>query len=70
MYLRPSKMQNITALLIDLDGVLYEADEPVPGAAAAIQWLRENGVPGAITIWFFSAPATLFAVYNKLREAA
>jgi len=27
-------------------------------------------VPGAITIWFFSDPATLFAVYNKLREAA
>jgi len=42
MYLRPSKMQNITALLIDLDGVLYEADEPVPGAAAAIQWLRDG----------------------------
>ncbi len=35
----------MTALLIDLDGVLYEADEPVAGAAAAIQWLGENGVP-------------------------
>lgn len=35
----------MTALLIDLDGVLYETDQPLPGAAATIQWLREQGVP-------------------------
>ena len=33
------------ALLIDLDGVLYETDKPLPGAAATIQWLRERDVP-------------------------
>ena len=33
------------ALLIDLDGVLYEADTLIPGAAEAIAWLRDRGVP-------------------------
>ncbi len=33
------------ALLIDLDGVLYESDQAVPGAAAAVQWLHDHGVP-------------------------
>lgn len=32
-------------LLIDLDGVLYEGDAPVGGAAAAISWLEDNAVP-------------------------
>jgi len=35
----------MTALLIDLDGVLYETETPVPGAAAAVRWLRENAIP-------------------------
>lgn len=35
----------MTALLIDLDGVLYEADQPVPGAAEAIAWVQNNAVP-------------------------
>ncbi len=30
----------MTALLIDLDGLIYEAKEPVPGAAEAIAGLR------------------------------
>jgi ribonucleotide monophosphatase NagD (HAD superfamily) len=30
----------MTALLIDLDGLIYEAEEPVPGAAEAIAWRR------------------------------
>ncbi len=35
----------MAALLIDLDGVLYEAERPVPGAAEAIYWLRDNAIP-------------------------
>lgn len=35
----------MTALLIDLDGVLYEGDEPVPGAAEAAAWIREQNIP-------------------------
>jgi len=31
------------AFLFDLDGVLYRGDDPVPGAAAAIEVLREAG---------------------------
>jgi HAD superfamily hydrolase (TIGR01458 family) len=35
----------MTALLIDLDGVIYEAEEPVAGAAETIAWLRDNAIP-------------------------
>ncbi len=30
----------MTVLLIDLDGLNYKAEEPAPGAAEAIAWLR------------------------------
>ena len=33
------------AFLIDIDGVLYVGGSPVPGAIAAISYLRENGYP-------------------------
>ena len=32
-------------VLLDLDGVLYVGDEPVPGAAAAVDWLEREGIP-------------------------
>jgi HAD superfamily hydrolase (TIGR01458 family) len=32
-------------VLLDLDGVVYVGDEPVPGAAAAVEWLDREGVP-------------------------
>lgn len=35
----------MTALLIDLDGVLYETERPVPGAAEAVRWLQDEAVP-------------------------
>ncbi len=35
----------MSALLIDLDGVIYEADTAVPGAAAAVNWLTEQRIP-------------------------
>lgn len=34
----------MTALLIDLDGVLYEGDEPVAGAAETMAWLQEQDI--------------------------
>ncbi len=32
-------------VLLDLDGVVYVGDEPVPGAAGAVDWLAREGVP-------------------------
>ena len=32
-------------VLLDLDGVLYEGDEPVPGAAGVVDWLVREGIP-------------------------
>lgn len=36
-------MSGIKGFLIDLDGVMYTGDNPVPGADGAIQFLRQNG---------------------------
>jgi len=33
------------ALLIDLDGVVYRGDEPIPGAADAVAWLIDQQIP-------------------------
>jgi HAD superfamily hydrolase (TIGR01458 family) len=36
-------LSDIRGFLIDLDGVMYTGDNPVPGSADAIQFLKENG---------------------------
>jgi phospholysine phosphohistidine inorganic pyrophosphate phosphatase len=33
------------ALLIDLDGVLYEDEEAIAGAAETVGWVQEHGIP-------------------------
>lgn len=33
------------ALLFDMDGVLYNAEEPIAGAANALKWVQERGIP-------------------------
>ena len=58
----------MTALLIDLDGVLYESDAPVPGAAAAIRWLRDNDVPHLFLTNTTSRPRA--AIVDKLAGMA
>jgi HAD superfamily hydrolase (TIGR01458 family) len=40
----PGRLDAIRALLLDLDGVLYVEDEPVPGARDAVAELRERGI--------------------------
>ncbi len=40
-----NSLRDIRAFLIDLDGVLYEDNQPIPGAAGAIAHLREKGYP-------------------------
>src|SRR5215216_330204 len=37
-------MKGLRALLLDLDGVLYVEDEPLPGARKAVTELRERGL--------------------------
>jgi len=36
---------HIRAFLIDMDGVLYEGERAIPGAAEALDWLRREGLP-------------------------
>jgi phospholysine phosphohistidine inorganic pyrophosphate phosphatase len=33
------------AILFDLDGVIYLGDTPIPGAAEALRWVRDLGIP-------------------------
>ena len=39
-------LEDVRALLIDLDGVLYVEEEPIAGAAEAVRGLRERGLLG------------------------
>jgi len=36
---------DVRGVLLDLDGVVYVGDDPVPGSAGAIDWLERVGVP-------------------------
>ncbi len=38
-------LDHVDALLIDLDGTVYQFDELLPGAGEALAWLRARGVP-------------------------
>jgi HAD superfamily hydrolase (TIGR01458 family) len=38
-------LEDVRALLIDLDGVLYVEEKPIAGAAEAVRRLRERGLP-------------------------
>ena len=35
----------MSGVLLDLDGVVYVGDQPVPGAAGTVNWLAREGVP-------------------------
>jgi HAD superfamily hydrolase (TIGR01458 family) len=35
----------MSAVLFDLDGVLYESNKPIAGAADAINWFSQNNIP-------------------------
>ena len=37
--------KRIRAILFDMDGVVYNAETPIPGAAETVSWLRERQVP-------------------------
>jgi ribonucleotide monophosphatase NagD (HAD superfamily) len=40
-------LQEVRALLVDLDGVLYVEDEAIAGARSAVERLRAGGLPCA-----------------------
>ncbi len=59
------------AVLLDLDGVVYLGEEPVPGAVEAIARLRSAGVPvGYVTNNASRGAGEVAALLNKLGIAA
>ena len=57
-------MANLRALLIDLDGVLYEGDRVVEGAAECVRWLVAQRVPHLFVTNTTSCPRQ--AIVDKL----
>jgi HAD superfamily hydrolase (TIGR01458 family) len=49
-------MATLRALLIDLDGVIYQDERPIAGAATALSWLRERSIPHAFLTNTTSCP--------------
>lgn len=37
--------QDLQAILFDMDGVLYNAEQPIAGAASTLRWVRERAIP-------------------------
>ncbi len=54
------------AFLFDLDGVIYQAREPIPGARETIAWLRSRGIPYLFVTNTTSRP--LAWLLHRLRE--
>lgn len=52
------------AILFDLDGVFYQADRPIEGAAGVARWARENAIPHLFLTNTSSKPRT--ALVEKL----
>ena len=53
-------------ILFDLDGVIYNADEPIAGAAEAVAWVRGRGIPHLFVTNTTSRGAEVIA--EKLRR--
>jgi len=51
----------VRGVLLDLDGVVYVGDQPVPGAARAVDWLRSEGIPLRFLTNTTSAPRRAIA---------
>jgi len=54
-------------LLIDLDGVIYEDDSPIAGAAGALEWIRSRHIPHVFLTNTTSVPRR--ALREKLAHA-
>lgn len=56
----------MTAILFDLDGVVYQGEQVLPGATQAIAWCRENHLPHLFLTNTTSRPRQ--ALQNKLQN--
>lgn len=43
--MQPSPLSRARGILLDMDGVLYNSEQPIPGAAEAMQWVRARAIP-------------------------
>jgi len=43
--MHPSVLARVRGILFDMDGVLYNAEQPIAGASEALEWVRSRGIP-------------------------
>ena len=58
-------MSPLGGILFDLDGVIYNADEPIDGAGEAVAWVRKQEIPHLFLTNTTSKPRS--AITEKLR---
>lgn len=58
--------EHMRGVLLDLDGVFYVGDQPVPGGPDAVRWLNDNGIPYRFLTNTTSRPRA--AVVSKLNS--
>jgi HAD superfamily hydrolase (TIGR01458 family) len=59
-------LQETSALLIDLDGVIYQGDHLIPGGDEAIKWIARNNIPHRFVTNTSSSPRSI--ILEKLHS--
>ena len=59
-------LQETSALLIDLDGVIYQGDHLIPGGDKAIKWIVRNNIPHRFVTNTSSIPRSI--ILEKLHS--
>ena len=57
----PERLGGVRALLLDLEGTLYETGRPIPGAAGAVRALSARGIPHCFVTNTTSRPRSKIA---------
>ncbi|MDE3164884.1 MAG: TIGR01458 family HAD-type hydrolase, partial [Acidobacteriota bacterium] len=59
--MEPAPLARARGILFDMDGVLYNSEQPIAGAAEAMEWVRGQGIPRLFVTNTTSRPRAVLA---------